>query len=137
MHAAETEELDAAVLEVNLNGELVWPAAKVLRARRIPFAFATGYSGTVAPPPELAAAPWIEKPVEPERLASVVAALVEDRCPGRPGGRGDLRPDRYGLRNVWASRLDQQASRPVLANDSSASTQGPVSRPCSRNHAGS
>lgn len=79
MRAAGTEELDAAVLEVNLNGELVWPAAKVLRARRIPFVFATGYSGMIAPPPELAAAPWIEKPVEPKRLASVVATVVEDR----------------------------------------------------------
>jgi len=36
--------LDFAVLDVNLNGELSYPAADVLAKRRIPFLFATGYS---------------------------------------------------------------------------------------------
>ena len=36
--------VDFAVLDVNLNGELSYPAADALAARGIPFLFATGYS---------------------------------------------------------------------------------------------
>lgn len=79
LRAAETEQLDAAVLDVNLHGDLVWPAAKLLRERGIPFVFTTGYSGTIAPPPELADSPWLEKPLRPERVTSVLAALVTKR----------------------------------------------------------
>lgn len=78
VHAAEAEDLDAAVLDINLAGEFVWPAARALRARGIPFAFATGYSGTVEPPPELADTPRIQKPVPPERVLALLAALVEN-----------------------------------------------------------
>ncbi len=36
--------VDFAILDVNLNGELSYPAADALVARGIPFVFATGYS---------------------------------------------------------------------------------------------
>lgn len=36
-------EFDAAVLDVNLRGELSYPVADALRQRGIPFAFSTGY----------------------------------------------------------------------------------------------
>jgi CheY-like chemotaxis protein len=39
----DVEAIDAAVLDVNLNGELSYPVADALRARGIPFAFSTGY----------------------------------------------------------------------------------------------
>jgi len=39
----KTEEIDAAVLDVNLGGEKVFPVADVLAARGIPFLFATAY----------------------------------------------------------------------------------------------
>ena len=35
--------LDAAVLDINLRGDVVYPVADVLRARGVPFVFATGY----------------------------------------------------------------------------------------------
>ncbi|HVG48881.1 MAG TPA: response regulator [Rubellimicrobium sp.] len=34
---------DAAILDVNLGGEMVFPVADVLRERGVPFMFATGY----------------------------------------------------------------------------------------------
>ncbi len=77
LRAAATEELEAAVLDINLDGDLAWPAAEALRARRIPFIFTTGYSATIKPPLKLAQVPWIEKPVQPQRLLEVLAALVE------------------------------------------------------------
>src|SRR5277367_6352119 len=36
-------EADAALLDVNLGGEAVWPVAEALMARGVPFAFTTGY----------------------------------------------------------------------------------------------
>ncbi|WP_205007825.1 response regulator [Sphingosinithalassobacter portus] len=40
---AEAEDADAAILDVNLGGERSDPIAGVLRARGIPYIFATGY----------------------------------------------------------------------------------------------
>jgi CheY-like chemotaxis protein len=37
--------LDAAVLDINLNGQMSYPVADALVARRVPFLFATGYGG--------------------------------------------------------------------------------------------
>ncbi|WP_341214409.1 HWE histidine kinase domain-containing protein [uncultured Limimaricola sp.] len=74
-----TEEFDAAVLDVNLNGTRVWPAAQVLQARGIPFAFATGYSDIIDIPAELAKERWIEKPLDTDRLLQTVAAVFADR----------------------------------------------------------
>ena len=64
------------MLDVNLNGELVWPAAQVVRARDIPFVFATGYSGTVNTPRELKDAPWVEKPIAADDLIQSLAAAL-------------------------------------------------------------
>ena len=43
LDAARTEMLDLAVLDVNLNGEMVYPVADALAERRIPFLFVSGY----------------------------------------------------------------------------------------------
>jgi CheY-like chemotaxis protein len=40
---AREAEFDFAILDVNLGGQLSFPVADVLRARGIPFIFATGY----------------------------------------------------------------------------------------------
>jgi CheY-like chemotaxis protein len=39
----ETEPIDVAVLDVNLNGEMSYPIADALIARGVPFVFVTGY----------------------------------------------------------------------------------------------
>lgn len=40
---ARDTAFDLAVLDINLNGKLSFPVAEVLRQRRIPFLFASGY----------------------------------------------------------------------------------------------
>ena len=35
--------IDAAVVDVNLRNELAFPLARILRARKVPFVFTTGY----------------------------------------------------------------------------------------------
>lgn len=79
MDSAREAEIDAAILDINLNGDLIWPAAAALRERGIPFILATGYSGFVEPPEELAHAPRLEKPLEVQRLLSKLAGLLADR----------------------------------------------------------
>ena len=66
---------DLAILDVNLKGESVWPVAKALRARNIPFVLATG--GHVDPPPaEFHDVPVIEKPYTIDRVSPVIAAAL-------------------------------------------------------------
>jgi DNA-binding response OmpR family regulator len=59
----EHETPDAAVLDVNLGGEMVFPVADALAAGGVPFFFVTGYDRAVLPERH-AAARWLSKPVE-------------------------------------------------------------------------
>ncbi len=72
LRLAAAEPLDAAVLDVDLQGETSFPVADALAARRVPFVFLTGRHEP-APPPALAAAPFLRKPCRP---GAVLAALV-------------------------------------------------------------
>ncbi|KAA9008853.1 PAS domain S-box protein [Histidinibacterium aquaticum] len=74
LRLAVSETFDAAVLDLNLNGEMAWPAARALRAREIPFVFTTGYAETVTMPRELKDVTRIEKPFNTDRLVNVLAA---------------------------------------------------------------
>jgi CheY-like chemotaxis protein len=44
---AASEEVDFVLLDVNLDGKRSFPVADILRARKIPFVFATGYGSKV------------------------------------------------------------------------------------------
>lgn len=66
-----TEAFDAAVLDVNLRGEMAYPLVDAVMGRGIPVVFATGYSGD-ALPMRYAAVPRCDKPIKADRL---VAAL--------------------------------------------------------------
>lgn len=48
---AEQEEIDFAILDVNLDGRMSFPVADILQRRGVPFIFATGYgsAGLEAP----------------------------------------------------------------------------------------
>jgi two-component sensor histidine kinase/CheY-like chemotaxis protein len=43
LRAAHTANFDAAILDVNLNGDLIYPVAQILIERGLPFIFVTGY----------------------------------------------------------------------------------------------
>jgi CheY-like chemotaxis protein len=60
---ARTMPIDLAVLDVNLNGEMSFPVADALRARGIPFVFATGYGPRVLGAP-YAGTPTLQKPFQ-------------------------------------------------------------------------
>lgn len=51
LQLAESEDLDLAILDVNLDGRLSFPVAEVLERRGVPFLFSTGYgSGGIEEP---------------------------------------------------------------------------------------
>ncbi|WP_349371943.1 response regulator [Salinarimonas sp.] len=62
------ERIDRAVLDINLHGDLVFDVARALKARGVPFVFATGYAANVVPA-GLADAPRWEKPFDAADLA--------------------------------------------------------------------
>ena len=49
MDLARAEHFDAAVLDVNVAGELVYPLAALLREQHVPFMFASGYGASGQP----------------------------------------------------------------------------------------
>jgi DNA-binding response OmpR family regulator len=61
MSLAEQEDIDGAVLDVNLGGEHVFGVAEVLARRNVPFVFVTGYDRNILPD-ELAQRPLVRKP---------------------------------------------------------------------------
>ena len=63
---------DAAVLDINLGGEMVFPLADTLRDRGVPFVFATGYDEWSIPE-AYAHLPRLEKPLDMRQVAQALA----------------------------------------------------------------
>jgi CheY-like chemotaxis protein len=75
--AAETA-CDFALLDVNLAGQQVFPAAKILERRGIPFVFSTGY-GAAGLPEAFRNRPTLTKPFMIEDLEGTIHAAVGAR----------------------------------------------------------
>lgn len=67
----EREPFDAALLDINLRGEMVFAIADVLSERRVPFAFLTGYD-PASLPERYGSVSTIQKPVRPEDIVRLV-----------------------------------------------------------------
>ncbi len=76
--AAQAEAVDLALLDVNLMGKHVYPAAAALAARNIPFVFMTGY-GDGSLPAEFARRPSVSKPYKVKTLLDALDALQPKR----------------------------------------------------------
>jgi PAS domain S-box-containing protein len=76
MAAADAGEMDAAILDVNLDGEMVYPLAEMLVARGVPFIFVTGY-GAESIDRRFAQIPVIQKPVERHMLQRIFVPSTE------------------------------------------------------------
>jgi two-component sensor histidine kinase/DNA-binding response OmpR family regulator len=70
MAAVGREEFQAAVLDVNLDGEMVYPVADAVLARGVPFVFVTGY-GAEGIDRRFAQVPVLQKPIERQMLQSI------------------------------------------------------------------
>ncbi|PSC06708.1 hypothetical protein SLNSH_02620 [Alsobacter soli] len=67
----ENEVVNAAVLDIKLGGDTVYPLATELQTRGIQFVFATGYGDTIIPA-QFRGVPCFEKPMRPTDLARAV-----------------------------------------------------------------
>lgn len=67
--------IDAAILDVNLRGEMIFPVADELRARGVPFTFVTGYNEW-ALPERFAQTPRLEKPVKGRQVHTALLTLL-------------------------------------------------------------
>ncbi|MBC8049863.1 MAG: GAF domain-containing protein [Chitinophagales bacterium] len=76
MLLAQNEVFEAALIDVNLDGEMSWEVAAILRDRGIPFAFTTGYDGASILPKHLAGAPVISKPYAEIEVENVIRRLI-------------------------------------------------------------
>jgi two-component system, response regulator PdtaR len=82
----ENEPLDGGILDVNLAGEMIYPAARLLQARKVPFVFMTGY-GTE---PISAAFPDVQvlqKPIDRDIIQQLFVTRTDAEL-------DDLRPSR-------------------------------------------
>ena len=76
LRAATFELFDAAILDVTIRNEFVYPVAEKLLQRDIPFALASGY-GQWALPESMRAHPRLTKPFTTEQLEAQILALLK------------------------------------------------------------
>jgi CheY-like chemotaxis protein len=72
---AKKADFDAAILDVNLNGQPITPVVEALIERGLPFVFATGY-GARGVPEAYRDNPTLKKPFQTEALEQALKAIT-------------------------------------------------------------
>jgi CheY-like chemotaxis protein len=72
--------IDGAVLDVKIRGDMAFPIARELRARHVPFVFATGYEKVTLGTEFQDVRLW-EKPIDIAAMIRGLAEMVERRTP--------------------------------------------------------
>lgn len=75
MSLAQSADIDLALLDVNLGGRPIFPVADALKARGVPFAFASGY-GEAGLSEDHRGAAVLQKPFREADLAKALRGLV-------------------------------------------------------------
>jgi CheY-like chemotaxis protein len=73
---ATTQTFDAAILDMNLAGEVGYPIAEALSRREIPFIIATGY-GAEGIEADYRNRPMLPKPYLPEQVEAALLKVLE------------------------------------------------------------
>jgi DNA-binding response OmpR family regulator len=71
----DCQQIDCAVLDVNLGGKSVFPISAALMERNIPFLFATGYASAQIPA-QFDGVPRLEKPFVSSALVAALEAII-------------------------------------------------------------
>jgi DNA-binding response OmpR family regulator len=72
---AESADYDAAVLDIHIRGERVFPLCEMLEANRVPFVFTSGYADWQMPD-KWQDRPRLQKPYSIDELSSALDALL-------------------------------------------------------------
>ncbi len=73
--ASGTAPLDAALLDVNVAGQEIFPVAEALKARGVPFVFSTGY-GEAGLPEHWRGNPTVQKPFTEGTIRDALMAAL-------------------------------------------------------------
>lgn len=73
---AEKGDFDLAILDVNLDGEQIFPVADIIARKNLPFVFVTGYGERSLPDP-YRGHPTLQKPFQREALQSLLTSLIK------------------------------------------------------------
>jgi CheY-like chemotaxis protein len=73
--ASRFERFDAAILDINLNGTMVYPLADELSERGLPFIFLTGYLAKDLPE-RFRSSPQVTKPYDPAVLIKKIQTAI-------------------------------------------------------------
>ena len=76
LQLAETEPLDAAIVDINIRGGKAFPVLRILERRQIPFVLTSGYADWTLPE-EWAGRPRLAKPYTPNMLRESLTALLD------------------------------------------------------------
>src|ERR1700728_2323459 len=76
----DAEAIDAAVLDINLNGQMSYPVADALAARGVPFVFSTGYDKD-ALLDGYRTFPVLQKPIQRSELSDTLGKLLTPKQP--------------------------------------------------------
>jgi DNA-binding response OmpR family regulator len=71
----QSELLDAAVLDIDVAGEMIWPVAAELQHRGVPFLFLSARKPLMIFPALFAAVPCLDKPMETIRLLRILGTI--------------------------------------------------------------
>jgi CheY-like chemotaxis protein len=72
----EKDQIDAAILDINLKGEMSYAAAEALEEKQIPFVFETGYGQTPGLPERFAGRKVVAKPFSEVDLAEALLGVA-------------------------------------------------------------
>jgi DNA-binding NtrC family response regulator len=86
LRAIRANEIDGALLDLNLGGARIDPAASELALRKVPFIMMTGQGSLRGFPALLAGAPLLSKPFKLQQLEDMMIATF--RPPATSGGIG-------------------------------------------------
>jgi CheY-like chemotaxis protein len=78
INLAQSAELDAAILDVNVDGSVIFPVADILSDRGIPLIFATGYGPKVLPA-RFCNCPTLSKPFSYQSLVDVLRPILANQ----------------------------------------------------------
>jgi CheY-like chemotaxis protein len=73
---AQTAEIDLAILDVNIDGQQIFPVADILRSRKVPFIFITGY-GARGLPENYRDTPTLQKPFQMHDLKATLDRVLQ------------------------------------------------------------
>lgn len=86
---AHERSIDGAILDVKLGEDVCFPAAKILQARGVPFAFLTGYREPWLIPSEFRSVPVLRKPFNEKELSAMLVSLTNRSM--KPGTSNTMR----------------------------------------------